>query len=121
MPKILIVDDEASAVRLLTLTLAGDYDVLQASDGEQAVRIAETTAPGVMLLEINIPVLNGFEALRRVKQSNKTQKTRVIVVTGRSDEADKVFGMQLGADAYLTKPFSPSALVKTIGEMLGGE
>ena len=71
-----------------------------------------------MLLDVNMPGLNGFEVLQRVRSSSKLKKTRVIMVTARSDDVDRNLGMDLGADVYLTKPFSPLALLEEINRIL---
>ncbi|MBI2916530.1 MAG: response regulator [Chloroflexi bacterium] len=118
MPKVLVVDDDNRMVLLLTMTMPGNYVVMQAKDGEEALRMAEEQVPDVILLDVNMPRLNGFEVLRKVRQSGKLKKTRVIMVTARSDEADRNLGMQLGANAYLSKPFSPLALLDLISKLL---
>ncbi len=121
MPKILVVDDDARMVRLLSLTLPATFEVFQASKGEDAVMLAEKNLPDVILLDINMPGLNGFEVLQRVKQSKRLKKTRGIMGTARSDEADRPLGAQLGADAYFTKPFSPLSLLEKVSQLLGGK
>ena len=119
MPKILVADDDPLMVRLLTVTLPPEYEVVQAMDGLQTVALAEATVPDLVLLDVNMPGMNGFEVLRRIKQSEKLRKVKVIMVTARTDEADRNLGLQLGADAYLAKPYSPLALLEKTSELLG--
>lgn len=119
MHKILVADDDVRMSTLLTMTLPGNYEVLQASDGEEAVGLAERSIPDLILLDINMPKLNGFEVLRKIRQNRMLQKTKVIVVTARADDADRQLGLNLGADRYLTKPFSPLKLLATVTELLG--
>ena len=119
MPKVLVVDDDTRMVRLLTMTLPSTYEVAQASDGISAVDVAERYAPDLVLLDVNMPGLNGFEVLRKIKSSPRLAKTKVIMVTARSDEADQNLGRQLGANAYMTKPFSPMALLDRVSKLLG--
>lgn len=119
MPKVLIVDDDPRMVRLLSATLPSDYEVVQAADGASAIAMAEAALPDLVLLDVNMPGMNGFEVLRRIKQSEKLRRMRVIMVTARSDEADRNLGLQMGADAYLTKPYSPLALLEKASELLG--
>ncbi len=119
MPKVLVVDDHATMVRLLTMTLPSDYTVAQATNGLEAVEQAEKFVPDLMLLDVNMPGLNGFEVLRKIRESKKLVNTKVIMVTARSEEADRNLAQQLGADVYLTKPFSPLALLEQVSKLLG--
>ena len=119
MPKVLVADDDTRMVRLLVLTMPSGYEILQATDGEEAVNAALSSVPDIILLDVNMPGLNGFEVLRKIRESIKLANTRVILVTARTDEADRSLGMQLGADAYLTKPFSPLRLLQKVTQLLG--
>jgi DNA-binding response OmpR family regulator len=101
------------------MTLPSEYDVSQAMDGEEAIKVAEEIIPDLILLDVNMPGLNGFEVLRRVKQIPSLAHTKVVMVTARSDEADRFLGTSLGADEYLTKPFSPLKLLQRVTELLG--
>ncbi|MBI4312958.1 MAG: response regulator [Chloroflexi bacterium] len=118
MPKVLVVDDHATMVRLLTMTLPSEYTVSQATNGQEAVEMAEKVAPDLMLLDVNMPGLNGFEVLRKVREIKSLANTKVIMVTARTDESDRNLARQLGADAYLTKPFSPLALLEEVSKLL---
>jgi two-component system alkaline phosphatase synthesis response regulator PhoP len=119
MPKVIVADDDPRMVRLLSATLPSDYEVVQATDGAAAIAMAEATLPDLLLLDVNLPGMNGFEVLRRMKESETLRHIRVIMVTARSDEVDRNLGLQTGADAYLTKPFSPLALLEKASELLG--
>ena len=76
MPKVLVADDDSRMVRLLSMTLPSEYDVSQAMDGEEAIKVAEEMIPDLILLDVNMPGLNGFEVLRRVKQMPSLAHTR---------------------------------------------
>lgn len=119
MPKILVADDDPRMVRLLTMTLPDSHEVVQAVDGDEAVQVAESFLPDLILLDVNMPKLNGFEVLRKIRGSAVLGNTKVVMVTARTDDADRNLGVQLGADEYLTKPFSPLALLSTVTDLLG--
>lgn len=104
--KILIVDDDRSIVEAVTIGLElqwSDIQVLSASDGEQGLDAFGREAPDLTLLDINMPRMNGWEMLRRLREFSDAP---VILLTARGEELDKVKGLELGADDYLTKPFS---------------
>ncbi|MBI2918667.1 MAG: response regulator [Chloroflexi bacterium] len=118
MAKVLVVDDEPLVVRLLTLTLPSNYQTLQAKDGREAVALAEQDIPDLVLLDIDMPGLNGFDVLKWVRGSPRMGHARVIVVTGSADETYRERALSLGADAFFTKPFSPLVLLEKITELL---
>ena len=120
MAKILVADDDVHMVNLLTMTLPADYEVSQALDGDAAVSMAERIVPDLILLDLVMPGLSGVEVLRRVKSSENLQKTKVIMVTGRNQETDRSLCTSLGADDYLSKPFSPLALLEQVTDLLNG-
>ena len=97
MPRILITDDDPRMVRLLSLSFPPDFEVLQARNGQESIAIAEGKAPDLMLLDVNMPGLNRFEVRQRVRSLSKLKKTRVIMVTARTDDVDRNLGMDLGA------------------------
>lgn len=119
MTKILVVDDDARMTRLLTMTLPSEFEVVQASDGQEGLEMAETHTPDLILMDVNMPGVNGFQMLQQVRQSAKLAKTKVILVTGRDSDEDQRLGIRLGADAYFTKPFSPLSLLEKINDLLG--
>lgn len=111
-----MVDDEASIRKLVgSYALADGFDVVEAADGEQAVEVVRTRAPDLVVLDVMMPRLDGLEALRRIRTFSDVH---VIMLTARSEEADKVIGLGIGADDYLTKPFSPRELMARIKAVL---
>jgi DNA-binding response OmpR family regulator len=117
--RILVVEDEPDVAELLRYHLARDgWAVLTVRDGAEALRRARDARPEVILLDILVPQLNGWEVCRRLKEDPDTRGIPVIMVTGRVEEGDKVLGFELGADDYVTKPFSPRELVARIRAVL---
>ena len=119
MVKILVVDDDARMTRLLTMTLPSEFEVVQASDGQEGFEMAELHIPDLILMDVNMPGVNGSQLLQQVKQSANLKMTKVIMVTGRDSDEDQRLGARLGADAYFTKPFSPLSLLEKINDLLG--
>lgn len=119
--RILIVDDdvELSALLRYALETAG-YEVLVAFDGEQALAQAGEGEPDLVVLDVNLPGLDGYQVLERLRRDSDVP---VMMLTVRADEADEVHGLDLGADDYLRKPFSPRALLARVRALLrrGGE
>src|SRR5882724_8312292 len=113
--RVLVVEDERDVAELLRYNLPKDgYDVLVAATGADTVKQAHEAHPDVVLLDIMVPQLNGWEICRRLKQDAETRAIPVIMVTGRVEEGDKVLGFEVGADDYVTKPFSPRELLARI-------
>src|SRR5438093_10467137 len=113
--RVLVVEDERDVAELLRYNLTKDgYDVVLAATGADAVKQAHEAHPDVVLLDIMVPQLNGWEICRRLKQDAETRAIPVIMVTGRVEEGDKVLGFEVGADDYVTKPFSPRELIARI-------
>lgn len=115
--KILVVDDEQSIVTLLQYNLEqAGFSVLTASDGEEGLRIASLENPDLMVLDLMLPKLDGIEVCKRLRQ----QKVMVpiLMLTAKDDEFDKVLGLELGADDYMTKPFSPREVVARVKAIL---
>ena len=110
--KTLIVDDDPELVQMLQLVveLAG-HAVLTASSGEQALRHWERERPDVVLLDIGLPGMDGYEVCQRLRQRDPDQTTAIIMFTARAAEADKQRALEAGADEYVTKPFSVKQLV----------
>jgi DNA-binding response OmpR family regulator len=114
--KVLVVDDDAYLRELLDYALRREgYTILTAADGAQALRIYEADQPAIVLLDVNLPKLNGFEVCRRLRQAGETP---IILLTARDEEEDILRGLQLGADDYVTKPFSPKQLVARMRAVL---
>src|SRR2546422_10462963 len=113
--RVLVVEDERDVADLIRYTLAkGGYDVVVAPTGSDALKQAREVHPDLVLLDILVPQLNGWEVCRRLKQDADTKNIPVIMVTGRVEEGDKVLGFEMGADDYVTKPFSPRELLARI-------
>ena len=118
-PLILIVEDEVDLVTLLQYNLEKEgFRTINATDGEEALLLAQEQRPSLMLLDWMLPVLSGIEVCRQLRRNAETQSIPIIMLTARSDEADKVRGLNSGADDYLAKPFSPSELVARIQAVL---
>jgi DNA-binding response OmpR family regulator len=114
--KVLVVDADADLLDLLDYALRREgYTVLTAVDGLQALRQYEAEPPDIVLLDVNLPKLNGFEVCRQIRQAAETP---IILVTARNEEADILRGLQLGADDYVTKPFSPKQLLARMTTVL---
>lgn len=109
LPLVLVVDDEPRYVRLITVNLeSSGYSVISARDGQTAVQLAAQRSPALILLDIGLPVLDGIEVCRRIREFSTTP---IIMLTAKAGEADKVRGLDAGADDYLTKPFGPAELL----------
>lgn len=111
---ILVVDDEPDIVELIRYNLTKEgYDVLTAFDGQQALS-RSVSLPDLIILDLMMPVLDGFEACRRLKADPRTAQIPVVFLTARSAEVDEVVGLELGADDYIQKPISPRKLVARV-------
>lgn len=116
MTVVLVVDDEKNLVDLIRSYLTREgYDVLTAFDGPAAVDTARARRPDVVVLDVMLPGLDGIEVCRRLRQFSDAY---VIMLTARAEEIDKIIGLTVGADDYLTKPFSPGELVARVKAML---
>jgi phosphate regulon transcriptional regulator PhoB len=113
--RVLVVEDERDVADLIRYNLTKEgYDVVVAPTGADALKQAREVHPDLVLLDIMVPQLNGWEVCRRLKQDVETKNIPVIMVTGRVEEGDKVLGFEMGADDYVTKPFSPRELLARI-------
>jgi DNA-binding response OmpR family regulator len=120
MQRVLIVDDEPSIVLSLQFLLSREgYEVDIARDGESALALAALRPPDLVVLDLMLPGIDGYEVCRRLRESPATAATRIVVVTARGREAERVRGLEEGADAYVTKPFSTRELIATVGRFLG--
>jgi len=117
--KILVVDDEKELVKLITfnLSIAG-YDVLSAKNGIEALEISEQENPDLIILDIILPRIDGWEVCRRLRQNPHTTNIPIIILSALSEVNDKLRGFDLGIDDYVTKPFSPRELVVRVKRVL---
>ena len=119
MKKILIVDDEPNIVMSLEYTFKkNNYEVFIARDGQEALDILKTNYPDVIILDVMMPMVDGYATLQQVKKDNNLQHTKVMFLSAKNKESDIEKGMSLGADAYLTKPFSIKKVVEKVEELL---
>jgi len=116
MPRILVVDDEAQIVDLLRSYLRRDgFEVDEAADGEAALAAAARMRPDLIILDLMLPKMDGREVCRRIRE---TANTPIIMLTARDEETDKLLGLELGADDYITKPFSPREVTARVRAVL---
>lgn len=119
MKKILIVDDEPNIVMTLEYTFKkNNFEVFIARDGQEALDILKTQLPDVIILDIMMPLVDGFETMEQIKKNEKLKHCKVIFLTAKNKESDIEKGLALGADAYLTKPFSIKKVVEQVNELL---
>src|ERR671910_879121 len=116
MPSILIVDDEPKILRLVSDYLAqAGFGVSAASTGDEALMRIRTEAPDLVVLDLGLPGLDGLDVTRAIRRSGELP---IIMLTARDDETDRIIGLELGADDYVTKPFSPRELVARVRAVL---
>ncbi len=119
MSKILIVDDSPTETHVLTTMLeAHGYEIVTAESGEAGVIVAKNELPDLVLMDVVMPGLNGFQATRQLTRATETADIPVIIITTKDQETDRVWGTRQGAKGYLVKPVSESSLTKTINELL---
>ncbi|HTI69282.1 MAG TPA: response regulator transcription factor [Candidatus Limnocylindria bacterium] len=119
MPRILVVDDEPDALEVLEFNLkAAGYEVTTADDGEAALRKAKQQSPDLILLDLMLPEVDGLEVCKILRRDAATSGIPIIMVTARAAEIDRVLGLELGADDYVTKPFSPRELVLRVKNLV---
>ncbi len=119
MKKILIADDRSEVVELVKVTLEGKgYQSIDASDGREALEKIKREKPDLVLLDIVMPKMDGFEVLSKLRKDPKTKDIPIIMLTAKGQKLDQEKGKELGATGYIIKPFSPSALLKRIEEIL---
>jgi two-component system phosphate regulon response regulator PhoB len=117
--KILIVEDDRDIVEMVRYNLKEQgYETISASNGQKGVELAKSQHPDLIILDIMMPVMDGFEACRALKNDNTTADIPIIILSAKSQETDKVVGLELGADDYVTKPFSPRELIARIRAIL---
>lgn len=116
---ILVVEDEPDIRELLKFTLhRARFEVTTCADAEEALRVLEGPLPGIVLIDWMLPGMSGIDLARRIRNDSLTKDLPIIVLTARSEEADKLRGFELGIDDYITKPFSPKELVARVRALL---
>ena len=119
MPRILIVDDEPNIVLALEYLLKREgYAVASAGDGEAALRAIEEGAPDLVLLDVMMPLRNGFDVCRAIRGNPALDRMKIVMLSARGRDSERAQGLALGADAYVTKPFSTRELLAKVGELL---
>lgn len=117
--KVLVVDDESDILTLLEYNLRkAGFVVLLAKDGPEAIEAARSRRPELILLDIMLPNMEGTEVLKRLKSHDSTRSIPVIMLTAKGEEVDKIIGFELGAEDYITKPFSPRELILRVKAVL---
>ncbi|OGL39224.1 MAG: DNA-binding response regulator [Candidatus Schekmanbacteria bacterium RIFCSPHIGHO2_02_FULL_38_11] len=128
MPKkILIIEDEKDIAELVKHYLEKDnFETLSAFDGEKGLELVKKQNPDVVILDLMLPKIDGIEVCKRIRSDSKVSNVPIIMLTAKGDESDRIIGLELGADDYITKPFSPKELVARVKALLrrierGGE
>lgn len=120
MRKVLIADDEPNIRNILEFTLhAEGFDVVSARNGDDAFTLTLGEQPDLIILDVMMPGTNGYDTCRRLKADRRTARIPVILLTARGSRDDRRIGEEAGADAYVTKPFSPGKLVTAVQDLLG--
>jgi twitching motility two-component system response regulator PilH len=121
MPLILIVDDSPTEQHVFCKALERHgFDTVVASDGEEAIATAEQVRPEVIVMDVVMPGMNGFQATRRLSKNPDTAKIPVVIVSGKGQETDRIWGLRQGASQYLVKPVEPKQLIAAVEAALNG-
>lgn len=121
MARVLIVDDSPSQLLVLKRIVEGlGHETISAEDGQQGVEMARQNLPDLILMDVVMPNLNGFQATRTISRDKSTSHIPVILVTTKDQETDRVWGMRQGAKGYITKPINEGQLIRVIREFLPG-
>lgn len=116
---VLVVDDEKDLVELVKYHLEKEgLKCLEARDGETALQVAKERSPDLVVLDLMLPGLNGIEVCRKLRKDPKTSSMAIIMLTAKAEEVDRIVGLEMGADDYMVKPFSPRELVARVGAVL---
>ncbi len=120
LKQVLVADDDEDMMRLLEVTLTSNdrYVLLIAREGQEALRIAREKKPNVIFLDVMMPRMDGFEVCRALKQDPETKHIKIIMLTALAQERDQQKAAELGADGYMTKPFSPIKLMDRLDKLL---
>lgn len=119
--RVLIAEDEPHLVESLTFILSrAGYDVAAALDGEAAVRTIWASSPDLVILDVMLPKMNGFEILKKIRADAQLQSLPVIILTAKGQSLDRAAALEIGADLFLTKPFSNKAVVAAVKKLTAG-
>jgi twitching motility two-component system response regulator PilH len=119
MSRILVVDDSPTMLHIISQMLAeGNHNMLSAMDGEQAVRLASEQRPDLILLDVILPKLNGYQVCRQLRSLPETAHIPVVMITRKARDEDREWGVEQGADAYVTKPFVAQDLLNAIQKFI---
>lgn len=122
MPRILIVDDEPNIVLALEILMKREgYEIRTVGDGERAVEAAEAFRPDLILLDVMMPRMDGFEVCQRIRADASLKDISIVMLTAKGREVEREKGLALGADLYITKPFSTREVVRKVKEMLASK
>ena len=117
--KILVVEDSPTNLRMIkTLLIDNGYNIITAVDGEEALDRAINDKPDLIVLDIILPKKNGFQVCRQLKTTPDTKHIKIIMLTSKSQDSDRFWGLKQGADAYMTKPFEEDVLLSNVSEQL---
>ncbi len=120
MQTILVVDDERNIRNILDFTLnAEGFNVISAASGDEALKQAASASPDLIILDVMMPGGDGFTACQHLKQNQDTASIPVVMLTARTEREDRERGAEVGADGYITKPFSPQRVIETVRSLLG--
>ena len=122
MAKILVVDDSPTEVHILrTILQKAGHGVITATNGMEALEMARSEKPDLILMDVIMPGINGFQVTRQLTHHAETKNIPVIVVTNKSQQTDRVWGLRQGASDYLVKPVTPEVLMQWVTNVLGGK
>ena len=118
-PKLVIIEDERSLQEVLTYNLEREgFEVTVASDGQEGLQRVQSLQPDLVILDLMLPLIDGLEVCRQIRSNVRTQATRILMLTARSEEVDEIVGFNMGADDYVTKPFKIKVLIHRIKALL---
>lgn len=116
---ILVADDSPTELRMVVSALQNKgYQIITASDGEEAIEKATSELPHLAILDIIMPKKNGFQVLRQIRTTPETKEMKVMLLSSKNQESDKFWGIKQGANEYMTKPFDEAALVETVARLM---
>lgn len=118
---VLIVEDEISIAKAQELILSERYNVHLAHDGEAGLEKAKDIKPDIVVLDIMMPKLSGYEVCRAIRNDARLAATKIVMVTAKNQDKDEALGMDLGADDYIMKPFEPEELLHVVSQVLNGD